>query len=617
VPGIVGIAARSPERVADGFEAMLGRMRRHGVMNARVVSTADGCVLAAEVFRSKAPQDVERHTATSTGAVLLHGVLYNGDELRRRVSSGAESGSPLPDLLSALYTAAGTAFVNDLRGEFALAIVDPERRRLHVCSDLAANYPIYWCADQQGLVFSSDLSALLRGAAKRPVLDLRAVADYLTIGTVLEDKTLAVGVRALPPASVLTYDVDAGTASVHPYVELAAFFDPKTSSRADYLEQLKTTFKTAVDRALTGGRQCGLSLSGGLDSRALLSASNGRSKTIRTYTLGVEGCADQVIAERLSRIAGTQHRFFALDDTYLRDFLPNMAHMVSLTDGMYLSHGLTEMLALRFLDETGIEVLLRGHGGELAKAHLAWPLHTDAHVYQLASSGAVADYLSERANYITPGLPLSAVLTPKAAEAAGAGSKTSFANTLRDTRLSPAEACSYLYLREHHRRFTVPSLELFRTSVDVRLPYVDRDFLRVLLAAPPEWRDTTAIHQALTATGLPALLKVRNSNTGAAADAAPRVEFVLDKFNTLFKRLNVRGFRHYHNFDGWMRTMLLESVEAELLGPAARLVSFVDRTALARLIEATRSQQADHAYLLQVLLILELWQRENDVEAAA
>ena len=59
--------------------------------------------------------------------------------------------------------------------------------------------------------------------------------------------------------------------------------------------------------------------------------------------------------------------------------------MVSITDGMYLSHGLTEMLAVRFLDQTGIGVLLRGHGGELAKAHLAWPLHTDAHVYELTT----------------------------------------------------------------------------------------------------------------------------------------------------------------------------------------------------------------------------------------
>jgi asparagine synthase (glutamine-hydrolysing) len=372
-----------------------------------------------------------------------------------------------------------------------------------------------------------------------------------------------------------------------------------------------------VNRSLTGTSQFGLSLSGGLDSRAILSATNGRAAMLRTYTLGVDGCADQVIARELAGIAGTQHVFFELDRTYLRDFLPNMARMASITDGMYLSHGLTEMLALQFLEKTGISILLRGHGGELAKAHLAWPLHTDPQVYQLRSVDELTAYLSGRANYVTPGVPLSRFLTPDAAAAAGDGSRTSFAAVLAGHQLSPAAGCSYLYLRELNRRFTVPSLELFRTRVEVRLPFVDREFLQVLLAAPPQWRDNTDIHRAITGQGIPRLLKVRNSNTGAPAGAGAKTEFVLDKMNSLLKRLHVHGYRHYHDFDGWMRSMLLESVQAELLAPGARVLSFVSRAALESLLRETRDGRADHGYLLQVLLILELWQRENGVEAAA
>jgi asparagine synthase (glutamine-hydrolysing) len=294
-----------------------------------------------------------------------------------------------------------------------------------------------------------------------------------------------------------------------------------------------------------------------------------------------------------------------------------MTEMVSLTDGMYLSHGLTEMLAVRFLDQSGIAVLLRGHGGELAKAHLAWPYHTDARVYAMSTMSDLVPYLSARANYVTPNLPLSAFLTPPACQAAGRGSADAFAEALRDTRLSPAEACSYLYLLALNRRFTVPSLELLRTRVEVRLPFLDAGFLRVLLAAPPEWRDSTEIHLALTAMGLPALLRVRNSNTGAPANAGRVTEFVLDKMNTTLKRLNVRGYRHYHNFDDWMRRMLYRAVEAELLAPGARVHGFVQRTVLETLVRESREGAADRSYLLQVLLILELWQRENDVDAWA
>jgi asparagine synthase (glutamine-hydrolysing) len=446
---------------------------------------------------------------------------------------------------------------------------------------------------------------------------LRAVADYLTLGAVLGDKTLAEGVQLLDPGTVLVYGMRDRRVTMHPYVQIESFFRQTWTDRGAYLEAVQAAFTQAVGRAVTSTEPIGLSLSGGLDSRAILSAINGRTSALRTYTLGVDGCADQAIAAQLSRIAGTRHRYFELDRSYLRDFLPNMAEMVSLTDGMYLSHGLTEMLAVRFLGETDIGVLLRGHGGELAKAHLAWPLHTDARVYELRSVDELIAYLSARANYVTRDMPLAAILTPEAHGRAGAGAPESFRTVLAGSRLSPAECCSYLYLRELNRRFTIPSLELFRTRVDVRLPFLDPQFLQVLLAAPAKWRDTTEIHRALTNAGIPRLLKVRNSNTGAAADAGPLAEFVLDKANSALKRLNVRGYRHYHNFDDWMRKGLLDSVEAELLAASARVQQFVAKPTLQALVQQSRQGAADRSYLLQVLLILELWQRENRIEAAA
>jgi hypothetical protein len=210
---------------------------------------------------------------------------------------------------------------------------------------------------------------------------------------------------------------------------------------------------------------------------------------------------------------------------------------------------------------------------------------------------------------------MESLFTPEAFSESGPGSVASFAASLAAVDLEPADACGYLYLTEHHRRYTVPSLELFRSKVDVRLPFVDRQFLRVLFSAPPRWHDGTGIHRALIRNGYARLLRVRNSNTGARADAGPVVEAVMDKLNTLLKRANVAGYRHYHNFDAWMRRMLLDAVEAELLSESARVTSFVNRDVLRRLVQETRTGTADRGYLLQSLLIIELWQRQNDIQA--
>jgi asparagine synthase (glutamine-hydrolysing) len=285
--------------------------------------------------------------------------------------------------------------------------------------------------------------------------------------------------------------------------------------------------------------------------------------------------------------------------------------MVSLTDGMYLSHGLTEVLALNFIDEAGIDVLLRGHGGELAKASLAWPFHTDARIHAMKNAGELVPYLLSRANYISPGLDLATLFAPAWAKQVDGAPRSSLEESIGHLPLTPADMCSYVYLMEHHRRFTVGSLELFRQRVEVRLPFVDYDFLRLLFKAPSQWRDPLDIHRALTARHNPGLLRVRNSNTGARADAGPLAEAVFDKVNTIFKRLNVRGYRHYHNFDAWMKKRLLESVQSVLLDRQALDRGIFQESAVRRVIDETRTGAADHGYLLQVMLIVELWQREN------
>jgi asparagine synthase (glutamine-hydrolysing) len=612
MPGLLGLLTIATPRVGSRVEAAKARLLRQGNVAFDLMATSD-----QTGWLGHARLEGTDRTIINGGpgpSVALHGVLHNEPTLRREF--GVEVGSATGDLLAAMYLKEGSRFVERLDGEFVLGLVDPARRTALLATDAMGNYPVYWHAEGQDFVFSSDLSALLCTIPTRNKLNLPAVADFLTIGAVLEDKTFVQGVSLVDAGTVIEFELDTGNVRRHRYVDTASFFATKASDKTRYLDNVMDAFSASIDKAAAKARSLGVSLSGGIDSRAILGALNGRAAGVSTYTLGVAGCADQVIAKQLAAIAGTNHRFFEMDGGYLQDFLPNMAAMVSATDGLYLSHGLTEMLALRFLRETGISVLLRGHGGELAKAHLAWPLHTDARAYAAPDLNDFLPYLARRANYLTPELPLSTLLTPSAAAAAGEGSVASFRRVVAGKGLTPPEACSYLYLEELHRRFTVPSLELFRTCVEVRLPFLDAGFLRVLLGAPAEWRDNTEIHQRITRSGFPELLKVRNSNTGAPIDASPTTERLLGKLNSALRMFNVHGYRHYHNYDEWMRRSLLEAVEQELSGDWARTRGFVDRNTIHTLVEGTRKGTHDRSYVLQALLVIELWMRENHIEAA-
>jgi asparagine synthase (glutamine-hydrolysing) len=545
--------------------------------------------------------------------VLFHGELYNEAELRMSLQEQdtPQPGKGVAPLIAALYRIYGQRFPARLQGAFCTAVLDERAKKLILVSDMLGSYPLYWYNGPHRFVFASELKAVLRDPTLKSALEPRAVADYVTFGFLFGTKTLATGVELLPSASILTFGWEDGSYTIDRYWHLEQAFQQWDESQAIYTEVLRQTFNGAVHRALSGAHGFGVALSGGLDSRAILSAVDCIQTPVSTYTLGVKGCADEVIAEKISPLAGTRHRFFALDKQYLGEYVANLRQMVSLTDGMYLSHGLTEMLALQFLEGADFSVLLRGHGGELAKASLAWPLHTDARIHRMRSKEEFVPYMLQRVNYISRGIELCELFTEEWSAQMGGAAHCSLAESIADVRLSPADLCSYLYLEEHHRRFTIASLELFRSLFEVRLPFVDANFLTVLFRAPALWRDDTAIHRAIIGTNHHALLRVRNSNTGAPGSAGPFVTAIFDKINSVCKRLHLHGYRHYHDFEHWMKQTLVESVEQVLLASDSLSRGMYHEAVLCRLLEETRRGVADHGYLLQILLILELWQQEN------
>ena len=611
MPGLLGVLQKAPIRdIAPLFEA-LSSPSKHFQRETRMASDHRWGVGRVHLGNL---QPLSQLTASGSVHALLHGDLYNEAELRQQLQKAGVSppGTGVGPLLVALYQHYGRDFISRLRGAFCAVVVDESRKRLLLIADRLGSYGMYWHDGPRGFLFAPSMNALLRAADIEPELNPKAVADYVTFGFLLGDKTLDTRVRLLPPASILTYDWGNESWELERYWQVATLFQPWEGDRASYLTAVREAFNASVQRTLMGEHRFGVALSGGLDSRAIMSAIDCTERPVSTYTLGVRGCADEVIANSLASISGTEHRFFELDQRYLGEFVEQLRNMVALTDGMYLTHGVTEMLALQFLQRTDITVLLRGHAAELAKASLAWPFHTDATIYGMQTTKEFVPYFLRRVNYISSGVSLQELFSePWYAEVEGQAQR-SLESSLADVPLAPPDLCSYLYLNEHHRRCTIASLEVFRTACDVRMPFADEQFLAVLFRGRSQWRDDTSVHQAIIGKNQPRLLRVRNSNTGAPGSAGPLLTAVLDKFNTLGKRLNIYGYRHYHNFHGWMQQRLITAVEQALLAPDSLARGRYREASLRRLLEETKQGRADHSYLLQVLLILELWQQQHD-----
>src|SRR6266513_149541 len=135
--------------------------------------------------------------------VVQNGELYNYRELRRDLERAGHRFSTSGDteVLVHLYEEHGERFPERLRGMFAVALWDSERRRLLLARDRYGIKPLYYREADGELAFASELRALPRGE-----IDLDALEAFLAFNSVPGPLTIFRDVRKLQPGHVLVWE---------------------------------------------------------------------------------------------------------------------------------------------------------------------------------------------------------------------------------------------------------------------------------------------------------------------------------------------------------------------------------------------------------------------------
>ncbi len=207
-----------------------------------------------------------------------------------------------------------------LDGTYSAAIADGERGVLHLFTDALGLQPLYVRETAGALWFSSELKGLLALGALE--IDRLAASDFLRIGHFLGDSTWFQGVRLLPPASHLRYELATGRVVLGNYRtwppsrrepdedqgdQASLFVAGRTPELARSAEILGGLLEQAVLRRTAGAGRCGLWLSGGLDSRALFAAFPKAAEPIPVLSFGRPNCRDIHLALQVSALRPARH----------------------------------------------------------------------------------------------------------------------------------------------------------------------------------------------------------------------------------------------------------------------------------------------------------------------
>ncbi len=614
MPGICAVVDKSqPTDVPTVLGRMVKRMTHHdwyvveqrpdeasgvglGRVSLGIVNTARQPVVAAD----------------GQLVVVMDGELVDQDERRRELeAAGCQLlGDSQAEILLHGYRTGGRDFFRSLGGKFTAVIWDAARRRLIVTNDRFGMKPIYYARLPGKLLVASEIKAILADPAVSRKPSTRGISQFFAYGHYLADDTSLAAVRLLPPAGWLVFDAKEDHLSVDRYW----LFDtarPETHEPNEWLDRLDAAFKRAVDRRVNNTTGLGLSLSGGLDARTILGVIDEQSARPTTVAMGIPGCRDHRSATELAALVGCPHHNYVLRTDFLDHFEEHLQRMVYLTDGQYLSQCIV-MPTLPFYREQGIDVLLRGHAGELMHMNKAYNFSLSQRELGIRSEAELEDWAFRHLRAYM----LEAVDGPLLAHGPGTeldeAARDSLRGCLRESEgMEPAvQRIWHLFITQRSRRETALSLVKFGSQVETRLPYIDNELVDLLMAVPPELKIGETIQADILRRRRPEFLDVINVNTGTRMGAGLVARKWAGLRQKVLAKLQVRGYQPYERLGLWLRRELVPLVERILLDDRCLARGVFHADTVRSVVRQHFRNQRNHTYLIMALMIFEISQRQ-------
>src|SRR5215510_1014685 len=304
--------------------------------------------------------------------VTFNGEIYNYRRLRATLEARGyvfrtESDT---EVLLHLYAQKGEAMVEDLRGMFAFALWDADKRGLLLARDPYGIKPLYYADDGWTLRFASQVKALLAGGKVSRDPEPAGWVGFWLFGSVPEPFTTYQEIRALPAGSTLWVD-RVGTHETKQYFSIADTYcaaEAASSPINDESQQgtAREALLDSVRHHLVADVPVGAFLSSGIDSGALVGLMrDAGQQEIRTVTVAFEefrGTREDeapVAAEIASRY-GTRHTTRVVTEQEFRNDLPRILEAMD----QPTIDGLNTWFVSKAARELGLKVAISGLGGD-------------------------------------------------------------------------------------------------------------------------------------------------------------------------------------------------------------------------------------------------------------
>lgn len=300
--------------------------------------------------------------------VAFNGEIFNYLELRASLEKRGHVFKTRSDTetLVHLYEEKGLDFVDDLNGQFAIALWDAKRRRLVLARDRVGIRPLFHAALADGsVVFGSEIKALLAHGGLRAEIDPAAIEQITTLWVTVPPRTAFKGVEELPPGRLLV--LEPGKRTVHQYWRHEFPTEGEYEERPfeAWRNDVRELLQDAVSLQLRSDVPVATYLSGGLDSSILTAlVKRHHINDLTTFSVGFADARfdEREYQQQMVQHLQTQHREVEVDGAAIGE---SFADVVWFAERPMMRTAPAPLLRLaQLVRDSGVKVVLTGEGAD-------------------------------------------------------------------------------------------------------------------------------------------------------------------------------------------------------------------------------------------------------------
>jgi asparagine synthase (glutamine-hydrolysing) len=233
-------------------------------------SGAAGLIHAPLAATPEAFRETQPFASQRSGAIIcFDGRLDNRDELLARLPEGRSQLAEASDcaIALALFEHQGESFLDELVGDFALAIWQPKTQRLFCARSPLGWRPFLWTFDGKTFGFATEPRPLIEGLGLPRRANEGAIGEYLALRFVTQTETFWEGINRLPQGAALSLQ-NGRVRTWHwhkgPFEDLVDLSDD------EHIERFRILFDQALIGCMRSATPVASHLSGGLDSSSIV-----------------------------------------------------------------------------------------------------------------------------------------------------------------------------------------------------------------------------------------------------------------------------------------------------------------------------------------------------------